>query len=57
MKAYGIVKIETRKKKRNKGKHVQVEDLGDMYVKNHLGFFVLNPSRCSSRSQEHLFGT
>ena len=34
MKTYGTLKIETRKKKKNKGNHVQVEDLGKMYVKN-----------------------
>ena len=33
MKTCGALKTKTRKQK-NKGKHVQVEDLGDMYVKN-----------------------
>ena len=48
MKYYGIMKIDIRKQKRNKGKHVQVEDLGDMYVNNQFGIFVLNPLGFSS---------
>ena len=43
MKTFGTMEIETRKKKKNKWKHVQVEDLGDMYVKNQFGIFLLNP--------------
>ena len=43
MKACEIVKIETRKQKKNKGKHVKVEDLGDMYVKNQFEIFFLIP--------------
>ena len=45
MKAFGTVKIETRKKKRNKGKSVQVKDLEDMYVKNQFGISMLNMSQ------------
>ena len=48
MKTYGALKIETRKQKKNKGKHEQVEELGDMYVKNWFGISMLNPLRCSS---------
>ena len=50
MKACGMVKTETRKYKRNKGKHVQVEDLEDTYVKNQFEICVLNPLRCSLSS-------
>ena len=31
---YGTLRIDVKKKKWNKGKSVQVEDLEDMYVKN-----------------------
>ena len=40
--------VDVKKKKKNKGKNVQVEDLEDMYVKNEFGIYVLNPRRCSS---------
>ena len=40
--------VDVKKKKKNKGKSVQVEDLEDMYVKNQFGIYVLNPRRCSS---------
>ena len=40
--------VDMKKKKKNKGKNVQDEDLEGMYVKNELGIYVLNPRRCSS---------
>ena len=48
MKAYGRVKTKIRKKKKNTGKHVKVEALGYMYVKNQFEIYVLNSKRCSS---------
>ena len=33
-KTYGTPMVDVKKKKKNKGKSVQVEDLEDMYVKN-----------------------
>ena len=47
-KTYGTPTVDVKKKKKNKGKNVQVEDLEDMYVKNKFGIYVLNPKRCSS---------
>ena len=40
--------VDVKKKKKNKGKSVQVEDLEDMYVKNKFGIYVLNPKKNSS---------
>ena len=48
MKTCRALTKETRKLKKNKGRHVQVEDLGDMYVKNQFEISVLNPLRCYS---------
>ena len=50
MKTYGSLKTKTRKQKKKKVKHLRVEDLGDMYVKNQFEIYVLNPLRCSSSS-------
>ena len=47
-KTYGTPVVDVKKKKKNKGKSVQVEELEDMYVKNQFGSYVLNPRRCSS---------
>ena len=40
--------VDLKKKKKNKEKNVQDEDLEDMYVKNKFEIYVLNPRRCSS---------
>ena len=47
-KTYGTPTVDVKKKKKNKGENVQVEDLEDMYVKNEFGIYVLNSRRCSS---------
>ena len=47
-KTYGTPAVDVKKKKKNKGKNVQVEDLEDMHVKNEFGIHVFNPRRCSS---------
>lgn len=40
--------VDVKKKKKNKGKSVQVEDLEEMYVKNQFEIYVLSPKICSS---------
>ena len=40
---YGTPMVDVKKKKKNKGKSVQVEDFKDMYVKNQFGIYELNP--------------
>ena len=40
--------VDVKKKKKNKGKSVQIKDLEDMYVKNQSEIYVLNPRRFSS---------
>ena len=47
-KTYITSRMDVKKKKQNKGKNVQVEDLEDMYVKNQFGIYVLNPRIFSS---------
>ena len=54
-KTYGTPTVDVKKKKKNKGENVQVEDLEDMYVKNQFGIFVLNLTRCSSSYYNILF--
>ena len=44
---YGTPMVDVKKKKKNKEKNVQDEDLEDMYVKNEFGIYVMNPRRCS----------
>ena len=56
-KTYGTPVVDVKKKKKNKGKSVQVEDLEDMYVKNQFSIYVLNPARCSSSYSDYLFCT
>ena len=41
---YGTLVEDVKEKKKNRGKSVQVEDLEDIYVKNQIGIYMLNPS-------------